>query len=567
MIIGYISEYSGSGGACAVIIAFAAAFAVCLFIRRDPWALCFTAFLAGVLNMGLYTSLYCVPILEYDQKHIQGEFTVTEIRSISGDHQEITAKMTLGTRTAKAALSCETRLAAGQTARADIIFGEFDEDNKLYAMANGILLSGKAENIEIVSNEPSAEGFLKMLRGGIIGVIDKTLFGEERALAKAMFLGEDSGLSQSARERLRICGAAHFTAVSGAHFAVFGAVILEIIPQKRRRTRAVFALMFAPMAMVFFGTSVSALRAAVMFVINGCAVLFHRALEPLNTLCAAFILLALFSPGMILDIGFAMSVLGVFGVSVVGRRLSERLCGLLPEKLMWSSPVITAVTVSSSAVICTAPVSVAFFKGVSLMGAFTSILLTPLMALGVLFLILTAATGAKILALPLAAAVKLAELIIGWLGNIREVWIPMNFGGAWAVAVVFAVLLTVGAFYNLKTFKTCFVCMAMIAIFSIAGSAYISKTRDETVLLENSRGSAEIVFSGGKASVIIHGSGGGLAEKVSRRLRENGAVRIEVLTAADADFTGALAVKELSEMMEIGYINSNGIVEAVLDIF
>ena len=564
MILAYRLEYLGSGGACAVIIAFAAAFAVCLFIKHSLWALCFASFALGALNTGLYTALYCTPVLEYSQKHIQGEFTVTEIRSISGDHQEITAKMTLGTRTAKAALSCETRLAAGQTARADIVFGEFDEDNKFYAMANGILLSGKAENIEIISDEPEAEGFLKMLRGGVAGVIDKTLFGEDRELAKAMLLGEESGLSQSARERLRICGAAHFTAVSGAHFAVFGAVMLEIIPKKRRRTRAVFALMFAPMAMVFFGTSVSALRAAVMFVINGCAVLFHRKSEPLNTLCAAFVLLALFSPGIILDIGFAMSVLGVFGVAVVGRRLSERLCGLLPEKLRRLSPAIAAVTVSSSAVICTAPVSVAFFKGVSLTGAFTSILLTPLMALGVLFLILTAATGAKFLALPLAAAVRLAGLIIRWLGNIRVLWLPMNFGGAWAVAALFAVLLTVMTFYNLKTMKTCIVCMTMIAVLSTAGSVYVSKTRSETVLLENSRGSAEIVFNDGKAYVTIHGSGGGLAERISGRLRENGAVRIEVLTASDADFTGALAVKELSEMMEIGYIETNELVKAVL---
>lgn len=565
MAAGMILAYFCSGGVCAVIIVFAAAFAVCLFVKRSAWALCASAFAVGLLTAGLYVQLYYAPVSEYSQKNIHGEFTVTEIRRVSGDHQEIIAKMTLGRKTVKAALSCETRLAAGQTAKADILFGEFDAENKLYAMANGILLSGSAENIEIVSEEIAGEGLLRMIRGGFIGTVEETLFGEERALAKAMLFGDDNELSQSARERLRICGAAHFTAVSGAHFAVFGAVVLGIIPKRRRRARAVFSLMFAPIATVFFGASVSVLRAAVMFVINGCAVLFRRTSEPLNTLCAAFVVLALFSPGIVLDVGFAMSVLGVFGVAVVGTRLSERLCGLLPQKVMWLSPVITAVTVSSSAVICTAPLSVAFFKGVSLTGAFTSILLTPLMAIGAVFAILTAVTGMGFLALPLAFAIRLANVIIEWLGNVRSAWLPMNFGGAWVVAALFAMLLTVGTFRSLKTLRTSAVCMAAIAVFCFAGSAYISKTRNETVIMENRRGSAEIVFSGNKADVIIHGSGGGLAEKISRCLRENGAVRIETLTARDADFTGALAVKELSEMMEIGYVDSNGIVAAVLN--
>lgn len=567
MILAYIFENLGSGGACAVIIVFAAAFAVYLFIKRSVWALCLTAFAFGLLTAGLYAALYYSPVREYEQKHIQGEFTVTEIQSISGDHQEITVKMKLGKRTVKAELTCETRLEAGQTARADIIFKEFDEENKLYAMANGILLSGSADNIEIVSSSPKAKSIMQIIREAMLGTIDETLFGEDRALAKAMLLGDDSGLSQSARERLRICGAAHFTAVSGAHFAVFGAVIMELIPKDRKRTKAVFALLFAPMAMMFFGTSVSALRAAVMFVISGCAVLFQRTSEPLNTLCAAFILLALFSPGIVLDIGFAMSVMGVFGVAVIGPRLSERLCGLLPQKVVRLSPVITAVTVSVSAVVCTAPISAAFFKGVSLPGALTSILLTPLMALSVTFLILTAVTGANILALPMAAAIKLANVIIGGLGNVRGAWLAMNFSGAWAAAAVFAVILTVGVFSDLKILKTlgsCAISMTLIAAFCFAESVYISKTRNETVIVENSRSSAEIVFADGKADVTINGSGGGLAEKISRCLRENGAVKIDTLTASDADFSGALAIRELSEMMEIGYIDTNEIAKAVL---
>ncbi len=568
MAAGMILAYFCSGGVCAVVIVFAAAFAVCLFIRRSAFALCAAGTAVGILIAGMYVQIYYAPVSEYGGRSIIGEFTVTEINRISGDFQNITAKMTVGGRTVKVALGCETRLEIGQTARAVISFGKFDEEYKLYAMANGILLSGDAENIEVVSKEIPGESLLRMIRGGFIGALEKTLYGEERALAKAMLFGEDGELSQSAKERLRICGAAHYTAVSGAHFAVFGAVMLGMIPPKRQRLKAAFSLMFAPMALVFFGASVSVMRAAVMFVINGCAVLFRRASEPLNTLCAAFIVLAMFSPGIILDIGFAMSVLGVFGVAVVGTRLSNRLCELLPRKMKALSPVIKVMTISSSAVICTAPVSVAFFKGISLTGALTSVLLTPLMAVGATFAVLTAVTGAGFFALPMALSMKLANVIIETFGNMRGAWISLNFGGAWIIAALFAAILVIGTFRGMKTLRVCAVCMAVITVFCFAESSRVTAARNETVIVENSQGSAEIVFSGGKADVFIHGSGGGLAEKISRCLRENGVQRIDVLTAYDADFEGALAVKELSELLglsNIGYVDSNETVRAVLN--
>lgn len=564
MAAGMVLAYFCSGGVCAVMTVSAAVFAVCLFIRRNPFALCLAGAAAGLIIAGLYVELYYSSVNEYQGKSVRGEFTVTEVSWIDGDTQDIIAKMTLGGNTAKVRLNCSTRLEAGQTAEADIAFGETDEEYRLYAMANGIMLSGVAENITITSPEIKGEGLLKIIRGGFIGSVDRTLFGEERALAKAMLFGDDSELSQGTTERLRICGAAHYTAVSGAHFSIFAAVILGMIPQKRRRTRAVFSLLFAPMAVVFFGMSASVLRAALMFFINGCGILLRRASEPLNTLCASFVILSVFSPGMILDIGFAMSVLGVFGVAVVGPRLAEKLCSLLPPKAARLSPVITALAVSISAVVCTAPVSASFFKGVSLAGALTSVLLAPLMAVGMVFAALTAITGASFFAIPLALAMKLANIIIGAFGNARGLWLPLNFIGGWVMAALFAAALAVGVFRDMKSLRLCGICMAGIAVFCFAESAYISQNRSETVIIENSRGSAEIIFEHGAADVIIHDSGGGLAGKISRCLRENGAQKIGTLTAPDADFSGALAVKELSELITIEYVDSNYITKAVL---
>ncbi len=558
--------YFGGSAVSAIIFVCAAAFAVYSAVKRRKMWLCAAALVLGLLVTGLYENLYCKPILEYSGKTISGEFTVREVTYSSGDLQRVTAVMSLGGKTAKVSLYCENELAVGQRAAAEIELGEYDEERLLYNLANGILLSGSAENIKLVSTRVTSSGFLQTLRSELIGAVEQTVFGDERALLLAMVFGEDGELSQVTREKLRICGAAHYTAVSGAHFAVFGTVLTLLIPNKRKRLKAAFPLVFAPVAVLFFGTSASVLRAAAMFFLSGLASLFKRRSETLNTLCAAFTAIALCSPGIILDAGFAMSALGVLGAGVIGPRLSERLCRQLPKKAGFLSTPITVIAASISAVICTSPVSAAIFKGVSLTGALTSILLIPLMTIGAVFAMIAGITGSPLLAVPAVYAMRAAGWIIGFFGskNCRCLWLPLDFDGAWVLAALFAVLLVIGTFASPKALSVSVCCMSALAIFSISMSMRTVELQSEIRFTGNSKSSAAVVMSGDIASVVISGTGAGLTEKMSQTLRESGAKRISILMAESADFSGALAVKELSELIEIDTIYSTPTAAAVL---
>lgn len=563
MAAGMLLGYFGGSVICAIVFACAAAFIVYLAVKRKKAELCVIGFAAGLLVSGLYLRVYCEPILEYSGKTIRGEFIVREITYVSGDSQRVTAGMKLGGRTAKVSLSCESGLAVGQRVAADIELGEYDEERRLYDLANGILLSGSAENVELLPGGAKSAGVLKTLRSGLIGAVEQVFFGDERSLVLAMLFGEDHALPQAMRERLRICGAAHFTAVSGTHFAVFGAVLMALLP-KEGRARGVFSLIFAPLAVIFFGTSASVLRAAVMFFINGMAVLFRRKGHTLNTLCAAFIMIALASPGIILDAGFAMSALGVFGVGVVGVRLSERICEQLPKKAGFLKAPITVITVSISAVICTAPISAAVFKGVSLFGAVSSVLLMTLMTVGAVFGIIGGVTGSALLAVPAAYVMRAADQFIEFFGGKRGLWLTLDFDGAWVLTALVAVLLTVAAFASPKALILSVSCMAALAAVLVGLSFRAVESRSEIRFVGSSRSGAAIVLDRDRAAVVISGSGAGLAEKISRCLRECGARKISVLMADEADFVGALAIKELSELVEIERICSTPVAAAVL---
>lgn len=558
--------YFGGSAVCAIIFVCAAAFAVYSAVRHRKVWLCAAALTIGLLASELYINLYCKPILEYSSKTIRGEFTVREVTYSSGDRQRVTAVMSLGGKTAKVSLYCENELNVGQRAAAEIELSEYDDEHLLYNLANGILLSGNAEDIDLLSPHVSSAGFLQTLRSELIGAVEQTVFGDERGLLLAMVFGEDGKLSQSEREKLRICGAAHYTAVSGAHFAVFGTVLMTLIPDKRKRLKSAFPLIFAPAAVLFFGTGASVLRAAAMFFLNGLASLFKRKSEPLNTLCAAFTVIALCSPGIILDAGFAMSSLGVLGAGVIGPRLSERLCGLLPKKTAFLKAPITVMTVSICAVICTAPINAAIFKGVSLTGALTSVLLIPLMMIGAAFAIVAGITGSALLAVPAAYSMRAAGLIIDFFGSksCRGLWLPLDFDGAWVLAALFSTLLVIGTFASPKALGVSMCCMAALAVFSICMSFRTIDMQNEVRFVGGSRSGAAIVLNGDTAAVVISGTGTGLAEKISQALREGGAKRISVLMAECADFSGALAVKELSELIDIEKIYSTPAAAAVL---
>lgn len=574
MAAGMLLAYFGGSAVCAVIIVCTAAFVVYAAVkkRRPDLTLCALGLAAGLLSMGAYVKLYRDPIVEYSGKTIRAEFEVREITRLSGDSERITALVTLDGKHAKVSLSCENALAVGQRAAADIELGEYDEDSMLYDLANGILLSGSAENLEILPGRSSGM-LLRTLRNELIGGIDRVFFGDESSLVTAMLFGEDSRLSQSAKERLRICGAAHFIAVSGSHFVIFTAVLTMLIPKRKKLLKAMFPLVFAPLSILFFGTSASVIRAAAMLFIGGLAILFKRRGYTLNTLCAAFSVIAFVSPSMILDVGFIMSVLGVFGVAAVGVKLSERISDKLfgndrfPKKAIpFLKAVITLFTTTVSAVVCTAPISVAVFKGVSLFGAVSSILLTALMTVGAPFAVTAAITGSPLIAVPAVYLLRAANSFIEFFGSgkFRVLWLPLNFDGAWILAALAALMLVIIAYAPAKTLAPATGCMAALMVFSVGMSIYTVNNQHEIRFFGNSQSGCAVVINENTASILISGSGSGLAGKLSQALREHGVTKVTQITACDADFTGSLALKELSELIEIGEVRSTPTAAAVL---
>ena len=550
----------------AMIFAAAAAALIYFAVRKKKAALCAIGVLCGFLLMTAYMKLYCEPIMNFAGKTIDAQIFVRDITERSGQSEEIVAKIKLDGRNTKVRLSCAEALPEDHIADVTVEFDAVGTGYNADDLSNGILLTG--EITEIRSSEyvgADVYSLFRVIRQNFYGSLAENVFGESEDLAAAMLFGESGKLSPKYTEYLRVSGAAHYTAVSGAHFAVLAAALLAIIPQRRRRTRFLVSLMFAPAGVLFYGISPSVLRASVMFFLYSLGMLLHRRSDPLNSLCIAVTVIPIISPFTVADAGFAMSVLGVFGVGVVGPAFSEKLCEFIPDKAKLAlSPTVTAFTCSVCAVICTSPISAALFKSVSLAGAVTSLLLAPFMTAAMMFMLLLGVTRIPLFAIPVDWSMKASAFVVKALGKCRAFSLALDFKGAWILTALLALLVTVCAFGDLKTFARYVKVAGVLALIIPTVSIILVANRHEVRFVGNTYSSAAVVFNKNTASVYIAGGGDGLSVSISRVLREHGAVRITSLAAYDMNYGGALAIKELFEMLPIDEVLSNGLAKGLL---
>lgn len=560
---GMLTVYFGGGVSGAVFFAVAAAALIYFAKKKKKAVLCGAGAVCGVLVMSMYNILYFKPILNYAGTTAEAEILVCDIVRTPQYSEEIVAKTKLDGRTVTLRLSGGEALL--ENCAANVIITLEKAESTAENLSNGILLSGEIIETHSVEYRSDVYGFIKIIRRNFLGELYENIGNESRYLAAAMLFGDDSGLSPKYAEYLKVSGASHYTAVSGAHFAVLSAAVLMIVPRRKRKIRFFVSLMFAPVGVLFFGASPSVLRASLMFMVYALSIPLNRRSDPLNTLCIVITLISLFSPMTVVDVGFIMSVLGVLGVAVIGPPLAEKLCEFVPDKAKRIlSPPITLLVCSVCASICVTSVCTLLFKCVSLVGAITTLVLAPLMTVAMTFMLLLGVFRLPLFAAPICWTMKTAQWVLKTLGRCRALSLPLDYKAAWILTAVLAAFLFIAAFGDMKTFVRFGKLSLALGSAIFAVSIFLVLNRHEVRFVGSTQSSAAIVFDKNTASVFIAGEGGGISESVSRVLRERGAVKITRLAAYDADYGGALAIEELSQMLPIEEISTTKLAAALL---
>lgn len=210
---------------------------------------------------------------------------------------------------------------------------------------------------------------IESLRGFLRANLDD-LPDASKGLALAAMLGDRSGLSTSVQENWRKSGASHILAVSGMHISIAAGAVYSLARRFTGfRTSWVVAGLSALLYTSLVGSSASAWRAALAFILLAVAKIALREAEPLNILGLVAALMLLLSPQALEDAGFLLSFAATLGLVWI----SPSLKSILPGHAYLRS--LLSATLAAQA--ATLPVVLSLFGTWPFYGLLSNLLLVP----------------------------------------------------------------------------------------------------------------------------------------------------------------------------------------------
>lgn len=210
----------------------------------------------------------------------------------------------------------------------------------------------------------------------------------------ALLLGDSHAIDKTTRAEFSSAGIAHVLALSGLHVAIIAFLIygllfpLDYIGLKKHRLTITLAaiILFA----VFTGLSPSVVRATVMTGFVFVSLIFHRRSVQLNALAMAALVILVFSPSSLFNVGFQLSFITV-GALLLFARVPERL----RSGNRWVNILTASVITSLVAMLATIALNAHYFHTISLMSVIANVFalaaLPVFMVLAAVFLLVTAA--------------------------------------------------------------------------------------------------------------------------------------------------------------------------------
>ena len=146
--------------------------------------------------------------------------------------------------------------------------------------------------------------------------------GSERAVVKALAIGDKLELDRATRKSYRASGASHLLALSGLHVGILYKLLVALFfpfggNRHFRRFRTIAVLSFLWFFALLSGMSSSISRAVLMITIYEGAAMTDRPRDGWNALAISALLITLFRPEAPREIGFQLSFfacIGIFGL-------------------------------------------------------------------------------------------------------------------------------------------------------------------------------------------------------------------------------------------------------------
>ncbi len=259
---------------------------------------------------------------------------------------------------------------------------------KSYYALSGIMGRVYVENREDVLYVYHDSGFgfrrrvVEPVRDFFRDKIKKFMGGEEAELARAMVIGERTGINRDVNEQFINTGTVHILSVSGLHIGFFTAILMTMASLLKIPRRSRF-FVIAPILILYafvVGMTPSITRAVIMAIVVLFGLFLQRRTQILNSLGFAALAIVTFSPSQLFSPGFQLSFAAVLSIAFFHEKILAMVRKSHPalEEKPFLNSVVSLSILTIAATLGTVPLTVYYFNRVSLISILANLLIVPL---------------------------------------------------------------------------------------------------------------------------------------------------------------------------------------------
>lgn len=429
-------------------------------------------------------------------------------------------------------------------------YGKYLENKQIYAQ-----MYADVSEIKIGSNiQKDAWYYASNLRTKIIRNLEKSNFNKtELHVAIALILGQQQDISPEIIKDYQYAGAVHILSVSGLHIGfilLFVTFLLKPFPNTKRGSFVKLIIILVSLSTfgVIAGLAPSVLRSVTMFSFVAIGMYLRRSTNIFHTLLVSMLLILLFQPSFLFDVGFQLSYLALFFILW----LQPLLAQLWSPKYKIVNYFWEILTVSFAAQIGTLPLSIYYFHQFPGLFFVTNLVIIPflsvIMGLGVLVMVLAAFDFVPLfLAKSLEWSIYFLNKIINSIASLEQFIfrdIPFN----WQLLLsLYCLIITMIVWFKKPSFNRLILALMGVIIFQIAYFQTQWTIQNEKEL---------IVFNSKKSTLIAERNGVNITLYANDSLLKAASNNQVLLSYLMGNFSNLKTTKRLQNLI---YFNGNKI--------
>lgn len=253
----------------------------------------------------------------------------------------------------------------------------------------GIIYVRSWEDLQVLEGYGYSAGqrILDNLRSMIAETLDRLHGVEQSSFLKGILLADRGEISPDLKQSFVDTGTIHVLAVSGLHVGIVAVVFYALFGLLRFGRRAIIFLTIAGLFvyMLLTGSTPSVIRATIMASIILLGQVFERRGDIYNSLSVAAIIILLWDPRQLFNVGFQLSFAAVLSIVALYPILAN-LIKKIPERfeeIKAIDYVLKLFAVSLAAQLGTLPFTAFYFERISVVSLLANLIVVPVVGLNV----------------------------------------------------------------------------------------------------------------------------------------------------------------------------------------